>query len=275
MKEFRDKVVVVTGAASGIGRALAIRLGREGAALVLWDVDETGVKETEALVDGSPRVMTALVDVADRTAVETFARRAIEEMGHVDAIINNAGVTASSTIEEISYEDFDWILGINLHGVIHGVKSFLPHLRTRPEAHIVNISSINAFLPFPGNGPYNISKYAVQGLSETLMQELLGTKVSVTCVHPGGIKTNIARNARHATLADAEHFDRVARTSADEAARIILRAMQRRKRRLFIGIDSKLMQLVKRLLPMTAVAVVGRIGQRERARREASELPSG
>lgn len=275
MKEFRDKVVVVTGAASGIGRALAIRLGREGAALVLWDVDETGVKETEALVDGSPRVMTALVDVADRTAVETFARRAIEEMGHVDAIINNAGVTASATIEEISYEDFDWILGINLHGVIHGVKSFLPHLRTRPEAHIVNISSINAFLPFPGNGPYNISKYAVQGLSETLMQELLGTKVSVTCVHPGGIKTNIARNARHATPADAEHFDRVARTSADEAARIILRAMQRRKRRLFIGIDSKLMQLVKRLLPMTAVAVVGRIGQRERARREASELPSG
>jgi NAD(P)-dependent dehydrogenase (short-subunit alcohol dehydrogenase family) len=275
MKEFRDKVVVVTGAASGIGRALAIRLGREGAALVLWDVDETGVKETEALVDGSPRVMTALVDVADRTAVETFARRAIEEMGHVDAIINNAGVTASATIEEISYEDFDWILGINLHGVIHGVKSFLPHLRTRPEAHIVNISSINAFLPFPGNGPYNISKYAVQGLSETLMQELLGTKVSVTCVHPGGIKTNIARNARHATPADAEHFDRAARTSADEAARIILRAMQRRKRRLFIGIDSKLMQLVKRLLPMTAVAVVGRIGQRERARREASELPSG
>jgi NAD(P)-dependent dehydrogenase (short-subunit alcohol dehydrogenase family) len=254
---------------------VAIRLGREGAALVLWDVDETGVKETEALVDGSPRVMTALVDVADRTAVETFARRAIEEMGHVDAIINNAGVTASATIEEISYEDFDWILGINLHGVIHGVKSFLPHLRTRPEAHIVNISSINAFLPFPGNGPYNISKYAVQGLSETLMQELLGTKVSVTCVHPGGIKTNIARNARHATLADAEHFDRAARTSADEAARIILRARQRRKRRHFIGIDSKLMQLVKRLLPMTAVAVVGRIGQRERARREASELPSG
>ena len=150
--------------------------------------------------------------------------------------------------------------------MIHGVKAFLPHLRTRPEAHIVNVSSINAFLPFPENGPYNISKYAVAGLSETLMQELQGTSVSVTCVHPGGIQTRIAHNARHATLEDAERFDRVARTSADEAARVILRAIRRGQRRLFIGLDAKIMQLLKRLLPMTSVSLVGRVGRRLRER---------
>jgi len=266
MEHFAGKVVVVTGAASGIGRALAVRLGREGAALALWDVDEAGLAETAALAAGSPRVTTATVDVADRAAVEAFAARAIEEHGHVDAVINNAGVTASGTIEEISYEDFDWVLGIDLQGVIHGVKAFLPHLLTRPEAHIVNISSINAFLPFPGNGPYNISKYAVAGLSETLMQELQGTPVSVTCVHPGGIRTDIVRNARKALPEEVERFDRAARTSPDEAARVILRAMQRRKRRVFIGFDAKLMQLMKRLLPMTSVALVGRIGRKVRER---------
>jgi NAD(P)-dependent dehydrogenase (short-subunit alcohol dehydrogenase family) len=270
MHTFDGKVVVVTGAASGIGRALAIRLGREGAALALWDIDEAGLKQTAMRVEGSPRVTTAHVDVADRAAVESFAARAIEEHGQVDAIINNAGVTAAGTIEEISYEDFDWILGINLQGVIHGVKSFLAHLQTRPEAHIVNISSINAFLPFPGNGPYNISKYAVAGLSETLMQELLGTNVSVTCVHPGGIKTEIARNARNSTPEDAKDFERLARTSPDEAARVILRAMRRRQRRVFIGADAKILQLLKRLLPMTSVGIVGRIGRRIRAQREAS-----
>lgn len=275
MRSFSGKVVAVTGAASGIGRALAIRFGAEGAALALCDVNEARLKETARLVEGSPRVTTHLVDVAEREAVAAWARSVEQEHGDVDVIVNNAGVSATATIEDMSYEDLEWVIGIDLWGVIHGVKEFLPLLRKRPEGHIVNISSLNAFVPFPTNGPYNISKYGVAGLSETLMQELSGTRISVTCVHPGGIDTAIVRNARGVTEQDVEEFARVARRSPDAAARTIISGMKKGRKRLFVGIEARILTALKRLFPMGAIGLVAWVWRKRDARRARARQPGG
>jgi NAD(P)-dependent dehydrogenase (short-subunit alcohol dehydrogenase family) len=262
MRQLSGKVVALTGAASGIGRALALRLGREGAELALCDLDEAGVRETAARVTGSPRVGTRVVDVSDRRAVEEWARCVEAEHGGADVIVNNAGVTAKGSIEELPWEDFRWVVDVDLWGVIHGVRAFLPLLRRRPEGHIVNISSITAFVPLPDNGPYNIAKSGVAALSETLMLELAGSGIGVTCVHPGGIRTNIARGARHMTADDHARFDRAARTDPDAAARAIVEAVRSGRQRLFIGADAKLLSLSRRGFPMTTLALVRRFWSR-------------
>jgi len=249
------KVVAVTGAGSGIGRALVMELVRRGAEVAASDMNEGGLRETAMLARG--RVSTRLVDVRDRSAVERWATYAEAEHRGVDAIVNNAGVAARGTVEAMSYEDFALVLDVNFWGVLHGVKAFLPLLRRRPEGHIVNISSINAMVPFAKNGPYNASKYAVLGLSETLMQELSGEAIRVTCVHPGGIKTDIVRNGRNMSAADAAMFDRVARTTADEAANAILDAVERNRERVLVGFDAKVMAAAKRLSPAWTVRAVG------------------
>lgn len=159
----------------------------------------------------------------------------------------------------MSDEDFAWVLDVNLWGVVHGVRAFLPHLETRPEAHIVNVSSINAYLGFVRNGPYNISKHAVAGFTETLWQELAGSTVRATLVHPGGIKTNIARNARYTSAEMADHFEDLAQTTPEQAAAVILRGVTRNTRRVFIGGDAWFMQLAKRLAPVWSVVLTGRI----------------
>ena len=168
----------MTGAAAGIGRALATTLAGEGCDLALSDVDEVNLEETARRVREIGRaVSTHVVDVADRDAVFRWASDVASEHGGVDVLINNAGVAVLATIEEVDYDDFEWVVGVNVWGVVHGVKAFLPLLRQRPEGHIVNISSINGMLPFPRNGPYNLSKFAVAGFTETLVQELRGTGI--------------------------------------------------------------------------------------------------
>jgi NAD(P)-dependent dehydrogenase (short-subunit alcohol dehydrogenase family) len=248
MTKLRDKVVAVTGAGSGIGRALAERLAALGAHLALSDIDGRTLRETASLISGV-NVSTHVVDVRSRDAVERYAVDAREKHGGVDVIVNNAGRTVFGTLEEVPYEDFAMVLDINLWGVVYGTRAFLPLLRERPEGHVVNISSINAMVPFAKNGPYNMSKYAVLGFSETLELELRGQPIRVTCVHPGGIQTNIVHNAKNMTQAQATAFGRIAKTTAPVAAA----AIEKNKRQAFIGTDAKTMALCKRIAPRTTL----------------------
>jgi NAD(P)-dependent dehydrogenase (short-subunit alcohol dehydrogenase family) len=257
MTTLQGKVVAVTGAGSGIGRALAQELVARGAHVALADIDEGGLLETAALLDAGRGVSTHVVDVRDRVAMEKYAADVASHHGGADIVINNAGVAVRATIEEMSYEDFAFVIDVNFWGVVHGTKAFLPILRRRPEGHIVNISSINGMVPFAKNGPYNASKYAVLGFSETLMQELRGEPIRVTCVHPGGIKTNIVRNGRGMTGAEVAFFDRIAITSAKTTAKAILRAVERNRERLYVGVDAKLMAAAKRIVPAWTVRLIG------------------
>ncbi|MBW2675841.1 MAG: SDR family oxidoreductase, partial [Deltaproteobacteria bacterium] len=205
MKDLRHSVAAVTGAASGIGRSLAIHLAKEGCGLALADIDPDGLNQTtEMIKDTDVKITTHVLDVADREQVYRFADDAVAEHGKVNIIINNAGVSITETLEDVTYEDFNWLLGINLWGVVYGSKAFLPYLKQQPEGHIVNISSVHGLFTNRNVGPYCTSKFAIRGFTQVLCQELKDTTVRVSCVHPGGIKTNIARNARFMKASDPE-----------------------------------------------------------------------
>lgn len=264
MQDLRNKVAVVTGAASGIGRALAIRLAGEGCSLALSDIDELGLEETRraALANATSegrQVTTDRVDVADRARVHAWADEVVQRHGAAHLVINNAGVAVGALISEISYEDFDWLMGINFWGVVHGTKAFLPHLEKAGVGHIVNISSVFGLIGVPAQGAYNSAKFAVRGFTECLREELemTGSPVSATCVHPGGIRTNIAKNSRiggerakRISRDDlASQFDQVARTSPDAAAKVIIDGVKRNARRVLIGADAWLIDRVQRWLP--------------------------
>jgi NAD(P)-dependent dehydrogenase (short-subunit alcohol dehydrogenase family) len=263
MKNLSGKVCALTGAASGIGRMLAVNLANEGCNLALADVDRQGLEETASLAGSKVRVSLHTVDVSDREQVFRFADEASKQHGGVDIIINNAGVALGDFLETVSFEDFEWLFGINFWGVVYGTKTFLPCLRKRPEGHVVNISSINGIIPNPNNGPYNASKFAVKGLTETLSQEMIGTNIHVSCVHPGWIRTNIARNARFRnalySLSREQAmaiFDEVMfRGTADHAAKTIIKGIKHNKRRILIGVDAKTLDLLTRFFPVTAVSL--------------------
>jgi NAD(P)-dependent dehydrogenase (short-subunit alcohol dehydrogenase family) len=259
MKNFSGRVAAITGAGSGIGRALAMDLARRGAHLALADIDEVGLAETVTLCEGSGvKVTSQRLDVADRAAVYAWADTVVAEHGKVELVINNAGVALGATIESMSYEDFEWLMNINFWGVVYGTKAFLPHLKAAGEGHIVNLSSVFGLISIPSQSAYNSAKFAVRGFTDALRMELEidGGNVSCTTVHPGGIKTNIARNARMdesvaAMAGDAEKarrdFDRIAITSPAKAARQILAAVENDRRRALIGPDAKVFDLVSRL----------------------------
>ena len=197
MQTLAGKVAVITGAGSGIGRALAQLLAEEGCDLALADINEANLQRTaDELSRHGRRISCHTLDVADRAAVYAFADDVLNQHGSAYLIINNAGVAVSQRIAELSYSDFEWIMGINFWGVVHGTKAFLPHLLQNNAGHIVNVSSIFGIISMPSQGAYNASKFAVRGFTEALRQELCSSKVVACCVHPGGIKTNIARAAR-------------------------------------------------------------------------------
>ena len=260
-------VAVVTGASSGIGRALAKQLDAEGYSLVLCDVNEPGLRETQGLLErGSQRVT---LDVSNRAAVQAMAADVIATHGRIDLVINNAGVTVDATIAEVSLEDFEWLFGINFWGVVYGTKAFLPKMLEQRSGTIVNISSVFGMIGFPRQGTYNASKFAVRGFTEALWCELEGTGVTAVSVHPGGIKTNIARDARSHTSAAvkqklAADFHRVARTTPEEAAEVILRGVYDKKRRVMIGADAQLIQLMSRLLPEGYPSILAALDKRAR-----------
>ncbi len=248
----KPPVAVVTGAGSGIGRALAQQLDAEGHALTLCDINEAGLAETAALLRRPPHLEA--LDVSRRPDVEAMAHAVLARHGQVDLVINNAGVSVAATVAELDYDDFEWLFGINFWGVVYGTKAFLPAMLARGQGTVVNVSSIFGIVGFPRQAAYNAAKFAVRGFTEALWQELEGTGVTAVSVHPGGIRTNIARAARvprgeAAKRAMVLGFDRSARTSPEEAARVILRGARAKQRRVLVGADAHLMQLAQRLLP--------------------------
>lgn len=269
MEDFRGKVVAITGAASGIGRALASELATRGADVALTDISD--LAETVAEVEALGRKASAhRVDVADRGAVEDWASAVVGEFGRVDGIVNNAGVTVSDTIQELSYEDFEWVMGVNFWGVVHGTKTFLPHLLQQRSGWVVNVSSIFGMIAFPSQGAYNATKFAVRGFTEALRLEMAKTGVTVCSVHPGGIRTNIVRNARihrgmDGSTEDPAHmiaqFDKIARTSPARAAIVIADGMARRQPRILIGPDARMLDRIQRVFPRDYGQVLRTLGK--------------
>jgi len=261
MRDFKDKVAAITGAGSGIGRALALELADRGCHLALSDVNEEGLAETARRAqEKGVRVTQALVDVADREAMHRWASATADEHGKVNLVFNNAGVALVSSIGSVPYEKLEWIMGINFWGVVHGTKAFMPYLIDSGEGHIVNLSSVFGLFGVASQGGYNASKFAVRGFTDCLRQELEIMKcgVSATCVHPGGIKTNIAKAARACDSVrdlgvmhepDDGKFEAHARTSPTRAARVILRAVEKNKRRVMVGPDAYVLDWLVRLFP--------------------------
>ncbi|HQR26743.1 MAG TPA: SDR family NAD(P)-dependent oxidoreductase [Nocardioides sp.] len=271
MRTFQDRVVVITGAGSGIGRALALELASRGALLALSDVDETGLGVTEALLGeaGARAVRTDRVDVSDRAAVAAYAETVAGHYGRVNVIVNNAGVALTGDLVDLSYEDLDWIVGVNFWGVVHGTKAFLPHLLASGEGHVVNMSSLFGLIAVPSQSAYNATKFAVRGLSEALRQEMLvaGHPVGVTVVHPGGVKTAIARNSRVADPSKhaetARLFDeKLASMEPARAAEIIVKAVLRNKARVLVGLDAHALHQFARVLGSRYQDVIARAGRR-------------
>jgi len=247
VKNLSNKVVVITGAGSGIGRALAVNLAGKGARLALSDVNEEGLGETVelALKAGSPDVHTARLDVSDKAAFASYATEVAEHFGQVNVVINNAGVALAGDAIDLSYEDMEWIVGINFWGVVYGTKEFLPHLIASGDGHVVNLSSLFGLLAMPGQSAYNATKFAVRGFTEALREEMLiaGHKVGVTSVHPGGIKTAIARSARVSDKEDkaatAKLFDeKLAKMTPERAAEIIVKGITKNQARVLVGLDA-------------------------------------
>ncbi len=262
MKNFNTKVAVITGAGSGLGRAMALQLYQAGAHLALCDLNLPGLEETRHLTgDVSSRISLHTVDVSNRSQMLQFAQDVLTWHGHIDILINNAGISLSPALfDDISDEYFEKVINVNLWGVYNGVRAFLPHLRTRPEASIVNISSLAGLVGLYGYSPYAMSKFAVRGLSETLQSELVGTKISVLVVHPGGVKTNIIKNAidldENQREVAHQNFSKFALLSTDEAARQILRAVQKKKNRIILGTDAKVVNAIRQLFPGSFPAII-------------------
>jgi NAD(P)-dependent dehydrogenase (short-subunit alcohol dehydrogenase family) len=255
----QDGVAVVTGAGSGIGRALAQQLAAAGSAVALADVDEAGLMETASSLCGKQAAATThVVDVADEAAVRAFAGDVMARHGRVTLLINNAGVALYGTFEEISLDDLRWLMNINFWGAVYGVKYFLPVLKQQPRAHIVNISSVWGLIAPAGQSAYAASKFAVRGFTEALRHELEGSTVFVSCVHPGGIRTPIARRARLGANTptstrdqSVERFQRIATTPPEEAAAGILAGVEHREPRILVGSGARQIDVLQRLRPAT------------------------
>ena len=281
MKNFSGKCAVITGAASGIGRELAVQLAGRGTHLALADIDEPGLLETASRITGV-RCTTHVVDVASRAAMESFAANVVAGHGNVHLLFNNAGVTLVSTAAGVAYDDFEWIMNVNFWGVVHGTKAFLPHLRQADEAHIVNVSSLFGLMGMPLQSTYNATKFAVRGFTEALKMELAGSSVGVSSVHPGGVSTAIAANAR---IGDdvpfvtrdklTKNFERKAITSAEEAAAVIIRGVEKNRRRILVGRDARWLDRVVRWLPGTYERLLGLERDSRRRASKSNGMPPG
>ncbi len=250
------RCAVITGAGSGIGRALALQLNRQGCALYISDINADTLQETVQQMERSDIACDhQTLDVADRQAMHAWAERIAAARGSVDIVINNAGVALGDRVDEMSYENLDWLMGINFWGVIQGSMAFLPLLKKAEQGHLVNISSLFGIIAAPTQSAYNAAKFGVRGFTESLRQEMKGSNVHVCCVHPGGIATNIARDSRGGDSASSpddrdRQFRKFARTTPESAAAQILRAVEKKKPRLLLGTDAKIATFLSRLFPV-------------------------
>ncbi|WP_458681600.1 SDR family NAD(P)-dependent oxidoreductase [Prescottella equi] len=270
MSEFAGKVCVITGAGSGIGRALALNLAGQGAKLALSDMDSVGLAETVRQVEAlGADVKSDHLDVTQREAVLSYADAVVAHFGKVNQVYNNAGIAFHGEVERSEFKDIERIMDVDFWGVVNGTKAFLPHVIASGDGHIVNVSSLFGLLSIPGQSAYNAAKFAVRGFTESLRQEMLIAKhpVKVTCVHPGGIKTAIARNA---TMPDgddqatfAQFFDRrLARTTPEEAAKTITTGVRKGKPRVLIGADAKFLDAWVRIVGPSYQRVVAMVTSR-------------
>ncbi|MGD0306245.1 MAG: SDR family NAD(P)-dependent oxidoreductase [Candidatus Acidiferrales bacterium] len=270
--QLANRTAVVTGAASGIGRAIAVSLAKRGCHLALSDVNDAGLAATVALImspagSGGPlRVTQHHLDVSDRNAVAAYPSEVLAQHPDVDILVNNAGVALGGTFEQVSEEDFDWLLSINLFGVVRMTRAFLPVLRKSDDARLVNLSSIFGVVTPPGQTAYCASKFAVRGFSNSLRMELRGSRIGVSVVHPGGINTNIARSSRtpkHLTadeVARAKSYAQKALTMPPErAGEIIVQGIEKREARIFVGKDAKALAILERFAPVKNWSMVERV----------------
>lgn len=272
--QFEGSAAAITGAASGIGRALALELAARGCDLALADLDLAGLDSVaKEITAAQPRRVTIRrVDVADPNQIQDFAASAIADFPALNLLFNNAGVALLGQFDEFDLTQMAWLMDINFWGVVRGTRAFLEHLQTRPQAHIVNISSIFGIIAPAGQSAYAASKFAVRGFSEALRHELAANKstVRLSVVHPGGVKTNIAREARSGTqLRESvsmselgDRFERLARTTPSAAAQRIIRGIERNEPRILIGSDAKYLDIIQRLKPATYWALLSRIFDR-------------
>ena len=280
-RTYQDRVAAVTGAGSGIGKQLALGLARRGAMLAIADVDERGLAETEGQVrsEGAD-VLAAVVDVAERDQVESFARMTVERFGRANLVFNNAGISGDgSSVLDIEQRTFERVLAVNLWGVVNGTTAFLPHLLAAGDGHVVNISSLNGFMAQPQLSAYCTSKFAVRGFTESLRAEMLaaGAPVRVTVVHPGGVATNIATAALEEAMgmgrevtpeqeARVRHYnEKLLRMAPETAARIILDGVAAGKARILVGRDARLVDLAVRAMPSGYVRIIAALARRASA----------
>lgn len=269
MREFEDKVCVVTGAGSGIGRALALELARRGATLAVSDLHHATARATATACEhAGARAVAYDLDVSSAEAVFAHADVVLAEFGTVNLVINNAGVALHKRVRDMSLEDLEWVMGINFWGVVHGCKAFLEPLIASGDGYIVNLSSVFGLISVPSQSGYNAAKFAVRGFTEALRQEMLADRlpVAVSCVHPGGVRTNIARHARTDESRDpdqlARDFERVAWTSPEQAAHTIVEGIRRRRAQILVGHDAHLLNVGHRVLGSRYQQIAYRLAKR-------------
>ena len=271
---FEGSAAAITGAASGIGRALAFELAARGCDVALADLDEAGLASAakDIIATHGRRATFRRVDVADPQQIQDFAASSIAEFPSLNILINNAGVALLGQFDEFDHTQMAWLMDINFWGVVRGTRAFMAHLKSRPQSHIVNISSVFGIIAPPGQSAYSASKFAVRGFSESLRHELAmsNSTLRLSVVHPGGVKTNIARKARSGTLLResvspdelGDRFERLARTTPAAAAQRIVRGIERNEPRILIGADARFLDIIQRLRPSTYWALLARVFQR-------------
>jgi NAD(P)-dependent dehydrogenase (short-subunit alcohol dehydrogenase family) len=262
------RTAVITGAASGIGRGTALALARRGCNLAICDLNEEGLAETAALAEQhGVKISRHRLDVASREQVAALPDAVLAAHGRADLLFNNAGVAIGGTFEQVAEEDFDWLMEINFHGVVRMTRAFLPLLRSSDSARIVNVSSIFGIIAPPGQTAYSASKFAVRAFSESLRRELEaeGAKIGVTVVHPGGVATSIAKNARPPRGvndidldAQKERFDKFLRMPPVKAGEIIVTGVEKDRARIIVGNDARFMAAVERIAPVSYWKLLGR-----------------